>query len=200
MKSIYWGLAFLVFLSTAHSAVFDVCDMTEDEVKNHPVWPSTVIHFPFKWDMTCEEFVGLDERIRASSTLCPYQKIEMRTKTKDGAGWWNDARWDHVLSKCRKFISADEEKQTKRIPDVLNVCDMKQEDVEKTTIGPGTIILFDKIELSCGEIRQMKFPTRQNTMVCYYHKPEEVGPFSSGWGRWYDLRGTLIYSKCMSLQ
>lgn len=83
--------------------------------------------------------------------------------------------------------------------EVVDVCSMKQEEVEQIAVGNGTVFIFARTELACHEVRKMAFPSRSKTMTCYYMKPEERAGFSSGWDYWHDLRGSIIYSKCLQL-
>lgn len=150
--------------------------------------------------MTCKEFAELDDRARASFTMCKYRKMGMVSEPNDEVRWWNDIRWDHVLSNCRKALNLVETKKTAGAPAFLDVCQMKKEEVEDAVIGRETIVRFGDEEFTCSEILDFWKYKRQQVMSCYYQKPEKQWVFGSGWGRWYDARGTLIYSKCLSLK
>ena len=61
---------FVYFAVFVVSNPIDICGMTEKELSQLKISLDTEIHFPFKWDLTCKEFIDIDPHARASFGLC----------------------------------------------------------------------------------------------------------------------------------
>jgi hypothetical protein len=75
------------------------------ELKKYPMTPSTVIHLPFKYDMTGKELAAPDNHARASVTIYEYRNLNLATHLQEADGWWKDIPWDHVISNCLKALN-----------------------------------------------------------------------------------------------
>lgn len=207
MNFAFWGIALLFFGFGFGDTRLNVCGMTEKEIHEFPINRDTIIHCPFKQDISCKEYALLDDHVRISFSMCNYLPHGMNMDDLAYL-WWNDARWDIVYSKCAQTYPLYMKnpitdfapfKPSNQISLVLDVCSITQTEVENAVINRSTRFLFDQFEATCDTILNLSFQRRTYEMRCEYIKPEKRSWYSSGYAKWYDVRGALVYAKCEQL-
>jgi hypothetical protein len=128
--------AFVCFVALVASNAIDICGMTEKEVSQIRFDSNTVIRHPSNLFLTCKDFIKFTPSDRLSFGTCYKDDSEgAGLKPEFLHGWPIDPRWEMAFSKCQCALEKKEEQRSSVVRQVIDVCSMKQEDVDQIVVN-----------------------------------------------------------------